>query len=230
LSDFIFMLTHEDRTVPGAIDVYRELRDCGLKYVGFKDIGADDEEMEELTVAAHQDGLEVMLEVVSTTVEEELRSVGSALRVGVDWLLGGTHSEQALQVIENAKLRYCPFPGVVTGHPSQLSGDIAEIVADARELTERENVAGVDLLAYRHTTADPLELIRAVVEVANGDVIVAGSIASFAQIRAVAETGAFGFTIGSAIFEGRLPGAPSIAAQVRGVVDFAAALGRSGTG
>ena len=48
--------------------------------------------------------------------------------------------------------------------------------------------------------------------------IVAGSIVTSEQIRKVAATGAWGFTIGGAIFEGRLPGAPDLAAQITAVL------------
>jgi hypothetical protein len=51
-------------------------------------------------------------------------------------------------------------------------------------------------------------------------VIVAGSIASIDQAVAVSEAGAWGYTIGSAIFDGLLPGAPSIADQVRSVLEM----------
>ena len=78
---------------------------------------------------------------------------------------------------------------------------------------------GVDLLAYRHESLDPIALTRAVVEAVDGPVIVAGSIATLDQIAAVGQTGAWGFTIGGAIFEGRLPGGPTIAGQVAAVLN-----------
>ena len=89
--EFVFMLTHHDRTVDRPLDVYRGIRDCGLRYVGFKDIGATPAELREVCDQAHADGLEVMLEVVSTTRDDELRSIAAAAEIGVDWVLGGTH-------------------------------------------------------------------------------------------------------------------------------------------
>ena len=222
--EFVFMLTHHDRTVANPTDVYEEIRRCGLRYVGFKDIGVPVTELREVCARAHADGLEVMLEVVSTTEEEELRSVAAATEIGVDWLLGGTHPEDGLRVLngrargEGGSVRYCPFPGIVVGHPSILQGDIAEIAESARLITELDGVFGLDLLAYRHQTADAAELTRAVVRAASGPVIAAGSVASVAQIRALDQAGAWGFTIGGAIFEGLLPGGPSIAGQVREVL------------
>jgi hypothetical protein len=226
--EFVFMLTHHDQTVPDPAAVYQQVRDCGLRYVGFKDIGVPTAELREVCARAHADGLEVMLEVVSTTREEELRSVAAAAEIGVDWLLGGTHPEDGLQVLNGSRWRdggsprYCPFPGTVVGHPSVLQGDIAEIAESARRITALDGVFGLDLLAYRHQTADPAELTRAVVQAASGPVIAAGSVASTAQIAALDQAGAWGFTIGGAIFEDRLPGGPSIAGQVAEVLRAAA--------
>ena len=225
--EFVFMLTHHDRTVPDPAGVYQQVRECGLRYVGFKDIGAPVAELREVCDRAHADGLEVMLEVVSTTREEELTSVAAAAEIGVDWLLGGTHPEDGLRVLADRPWpdglpRYCPFPGTVVGHPSILQGEIGQIAESARRITGLDGVFGLDLLAYRHQTADPAELTRAVVRAANGPVIAAGSVASTAQIETLDGAGAWGFTIGGAIFEGRLPGAPSIAGQVTEVLRAAA--------
>ena len=226
--EFVFMLTHHDRTVDDPAGVYEQLRGTGLRYVGFKDIGATVAQLRDVCDRAHADGLEVMLEVVSTTREEELRSVAAAAEIGVDWLLGGTHPEDGLEVLSKTggpSPKYCPFPGTVAGHPSILRGEIAQIAEDGRRITELDGVFGLDLLAYRHETADAAELTRAVVRAASGPVIAAGSVASTAQIAALDQAGAWGFTIGGAIFEGRLPGGPSVAGQVAEVLRAAAGPG-----
>jgi hypothetical protein len=218
LIQFVFMLTHHDRTVGQPLEAYQQARGSGLRYVGFKDIGAPVEQLREVCAAAQADGLEVMLEVVSTSREEELRSAASAAEIGVDWLLGGTHPRHVLPILAGSPARYCPFPGTVVGHPSVLHGEIAEIADSARAITALPGVHGLDLLAYRHPSADAAALTRAVVAAASGPVIAAGSVASMPQIRALDEAGAWGFTIGGAIFEGRLPGGPSVGGQVREVL------------
>src|SRR5712692_8784421 len=223
------MLTHHDRTIDDPLATYQELRGSGLRYVGFKDIGAPAADLRKVCAAAQADGLQVMLEVVSTTLEEELRSAASAAEIGVDWLLGGTHPQDVLRVLAGGAARYCPFPGTVVGHPSVLHGEIAEIADSARAITALPGVHGLDLLAYRHPTADVAALTRAVVEAASGPVIAAGSVASVAQIRELEEAGAWGFTIGGAIFEGRLPGGPSVAGQVRQVLSAAAGSDTAGS-
>ena len=218
MAHFVFMLTHDDRTVENAAEIVPTLADTGLRYIGFKDVGADPARQRELTSLAHDAGLEVMLEVVSTSKEAELSSLRSAAEAGVDWVLGGTHGADTAGMLPDG-VHYCPFPGQVVDHPSVLLGTIDQIAADSERLTGLDHVAGLDLLAYRHPTADTLELIRAVVQASSGRVIVAGSIASIERAVAVSEAGAWGYTIGSAIFDGLLPGAPTIADQVRRVLE-----------
>ncbi len=132
--------------------------------------------------------------------------------------MGGTHAEDGVRILAGSGVKYCPFPGRIEGHPSILLGAAADIAQDAKDLTAMEGVYGVDLLAYRHPEEDPLEVIRQVVDASSGPVIVAGSIVTVDQIRQVAAAGAWGFTIGGAIFEGRLPGAPDLAAQISAVL------------
>jgi hypothetical protein len=219
--EFIFMLTHGDRTVDDAVEVYRQVSGTGLKLVGFKDVGVSPENLRRLTDLIHEDGRPVFLEVVSTSRDDELRSIEAALEVAVDYVLGGTHVDDALALIDGAAVRYCPFPGSVVGHPSELQGSIEEIAGEAAELTARPGVSGLDLLAYRHGGVDPVALTRAVVDSARGPVIAAGSVDREERIRALARAGAWAFTIGGAVFDGVLPGAPSIPAQVEWVLEVA---------
>ena len=220
--NFIFMLTHNDSTVPDAAKVYESLRGTALHYIGFKDIGATPEELTVVAEKAHADGLEVMLEVVSTSRESELVSLETGRQIGVDWVMGGTHADDGVRLLAGSGIKYLPFPGRIDGHPSVLLGSIAEISNDARDLTARAGVFGVDLLAYRSPDQDPIALTRDVVAASAGPVVVAGSIATAEQIRLVASAGAWGFTIGGAIFEGRLPGAPDLAGQISEVLTITA--------
>jgi uncharacterized protein related to proFAR isomerase len=219
--NFIFMLTHADSTVEDALDYVDQLADTGLHFIGFKDVGATPARQREIAQAARAAGFEVMLEVVSTTREAEINSVRAALAAGVDWVLGGTQPDAVLPLLAGSDVRYCPFPGRVVGHPSVLEGSIDEIAADAASLTARPGVYGLDLLAYRHKTANIEELTRAVVGASAGPVIAAGSVVHDEQIAMLASTGAWGFTIGSAIFDGLFPGAPDVADQVRHVLQVA---------
>ncbi|HEY3522662.1 MAG TPA: hypothetical protein VGK63_03075 [Candidatus Limnocylindrales bacterium] len=219
--EFIFMLTSQDRTVPNARAVYEEIRDSALRYVGFKDIGLPPGELGALADRIRADGREVMLEVVSETREDELRSIRIGRDIGVDWLLGGTHPDDGVEILAGTPIRYCPFPGRVIGHPSLLRGSIDEIAEDAASLTGRPGVHGLDLLAYRFD-GDVEALTRAVQECARGPVIAAGSVDSIERIEALKRCGVWGFTIGGAIFDGKFEGAPSVRAQIDAVLAAAA--------
>lgn len=225
--EFIFMLTRNDQTVPNAVEVYESVRDSALRYVGFKDIGLPPGQLAELAAVMRGDGREVFLEVVSEHAADEIRSVEASLEIGVDWLLGGTHPDEALAILDGVgppgtpgRPRYCPFPGRVVDHPSVLEGTIDEIAESARSLTSRSGVYGLDLLAYRWA-GDVPALVRAVVDAASGPVVAAGSVVSAEQIEALEAAGAWAFTIGGAVFDGRLPAGPSVREQVDCALDLA---------
>ena len=213
MAEFIFMLTHHDATVADALDVYEGLRATELRHVGFKDIGLPMDVLAELARRMRADGRTVYLEVVSVTVEDELRSIRAAREIGVDVVMGGTHPDEALPLLAGSGLRYYPFPGRVVGHPSVLEGTVQEIAASAAGMTARDGVHGLDLLAYRHA-GDVPAIIRAVVDASAGPVVIAGSIDSAERIEAVTRLGAWGFTIGGAVFEGVLPAGPTVREQV----------------
>jgi hypothetical protein len=207
VAEFIFMLTRNDQTVPDALAVYDEIRDTEIRLVGFKDIGLPVAELKRLAAKIREDGRQVVLEVVSVDRDAELASVDAGLEIGVDVLMGGTRAADVAPLLEGRDVRYFPFPGRVVGHPSVLEGTIEEIAASAAALTALRGVQGLDLLAYRFA-GDVPALIRAVVAASKGPVVAAGSIASNERIKVVTELGVWGFTIGSAIFDGSyLPGA-----------------------
>jgi 2,4-dienoyl-CoA reductase-like NADH-dependent reductase (Old Yellow Enzyme family) len=216
MSRFILMLTHSDRTVADAHAVYQGLRGCRLDCVGFKDIGLPMQDLATLTQAIHDDGRTAMLEVVSSTRETELASIQAAVHLGVDYVLGGRHATEAVALLRGTGIRYFPFAGHTVGHPTRLVGSIDAIVADAQALAAIEGVHGLDLLAYRFDGNVP-ELTRRVVQAVNLPVIAAGSIDRLERIEAMQAAGAWGFTVGSALFDATFAVDP-IAAQVNWIL------------
>jgi tryptophan synthase alpha subunit len=217
--EFIFMLTHGDATVSDAEDVLKQVAATGLRYVGFKDIGTTAESRKRLVEIAHDASLEVMIELVSPDAATERLSLVSAVEAGADWILGGTQVDAGCDVVRGTGIKYCPFPGEIVGHPSILQGSIDTISDDAKRYVERPEVHGVDLLAYRHAEVNPVELVAAVsASCAPAPVIVAGSIRTDEQIRATAAAGAWGFTIGSAIFDELIAGNVAVADSIERVL------------
>lgn len=200
--DFIFMLTRNDRTVVDCLEVLESIAPLGLKHIGFKDVGVPTKTLKALTTAIKEMGATSYLEVVSETPEACLNSARVGGELGIDCLLGGTAAVDILSILKGTQTLYYPFPGRPSGHPTKLGGTPADIEADCRKFLDA-GCAGVDLLAYRATDANPLELVKAARRgLGKNRLIVAGSIASRNRIRDIAEAGADAFTIGSAVLDG----------------------------
>lgn len=218
--DFIFMLTRDDRTVADALDVLELIRPLGLGHIGFKDVGVSPRVLEELAAAIRAMGAVTYMELVSTAPEACLRSARIGRELGVHRLLGGTQCEEVLSLLKGSGTQYFPFPGRPVGHPTRLEGGPEEVEADCR-LFATQGCGGCDLLAYRATQADPLELIAAARRGIGpeGYLVVAGAVNSFERVQAVKRAGADAFTIGTAIFDGSYSRAGgSVVAQLRDVL------------
>lgn len=202
--DFIFMLTRNDRTVADAAIHVETALQAGIRHIGFKDIGLPFEELLGLKQQISKGGASTYLEVVSLDRESEIRSVKSAVELGVDYLLGGTHVDDVLPLLEGTAIRYYPFPGRIVGHPSILEGSQEDIVASAVELASRDGVSGLDLLAYR-SKGDVPALMQAVCRAVSKPVIIAGSVDRPEQIEIIRKSGAAGFTVGTSALDGKFP-------------------------
>jgi sugar phosphate isomerase/epimerase len=223
--DFIFMLTRNDRTIEDCLDVFAEIAPLGLRHIGFKDVGVPPETLKALLDAIHASGATSYMEVVSQTPEDCINSARIGAELGVQRLLGGTQVDEVMALLKGTGTTYYPFPGKPAGHPTKLGGSPAEVEAHCRAFMAR-GCAGADLLAYRATEADPVELIRAARRgTGNGHLIVAGSVASVERIRDVAAAGADAFTIGSAVFDGSYArNSGSIRSQLKRVLADCAAI------
>lgn len=216
------MLTRADRTVTDALDVLDDTRALGLRHIGFKDVGVEPAAMAALHRRIKELGAASYLEVVSTSADASLQSLRLARELGVDHVLGGTQVEAAVALLAGSHVRYLPFPGGPFGHPTQLRGSALDIAADCRRFRAL-GVAGVDLLAYRATEAEPIELVRAARAAMEGTLLVAGGVGSAAQVRALAAAGADAFTVGSAVFDGSFaPNVGSLRSQLKAVLDASA--------
>ena len=214
------MLTRHDATVDNALDLVEIARGLGLRDIGFKDVGAGAPMLKRLTAAIREAGASPWMEVVSTTREAELRSVALGRDLGVDRLMGGVHVEAALRILEDGTTRYLPFAGKPSGHPTRLGGSASEVEAQCRTFAAM-GCAGVDILAYRATEAEPLDLVAACRRgfLGRGAVVVAGSVNSAERINAIRAAGADAFTIGTAAIEcAYAPGAGSLARQLEAVM------------
>lgn len=213
------MLTRSDQTVTDCLEVLEDILPIGLTHIGFKDVGVEPEVLAELARRIKAAGATSYMEVVSTSREACLRSARVARDIAIDRLLGGTEVEDVLAILAGSAVRYLPFPGRPFEHPTKLGGSPVQVEDDCRRF-QAMGCAGVDLLAYRATEADPLELVRAARRGTDGTLLVAGSVHTPQQIRELAAAGADAFTIGSALFDGSFaPRLGSLRSQLRAVLD-----------
>ncbi|HEY0476160.1 MAG TPA: hypothetical protein VGD37_01470 [Kofleriaceae bacterium] len=217
--DFVFMLTRSDQTVTDCLEVLEDILPIGLTHIGFKDVGVEPDVLAELARRIKAAGATSYMEVVSTSREACLRSARVARDIAIDRLLGGTQVEDVLAILAGSAVRYLPFPGRPFEHPTKLAGSPAQVEDDCRRF-QTMGCAGVDLLAYRATEADPLDLVRAARRGTDGTLLVAGSVHTPQQIRELAAAGADAFTIGSALFDGSFaPRLGSLRSQLAAVLD-----------
>jgi hypothetical protein len=217
--DFIFMLTRADETIVDCLDTWDAVQHVGVRHAGFKDVGVDVATLTELNRRMRSNGVTTYLEVVSTSAEGCLRSARAAVDIGVDRLMGGTEVAEIMRIIEGTGIEYLPFPGLPVGHPTRLGGDAELVERQCRDF-DLSGCGGVDLLAYRATEADPLDLVRAARRGTAGYLVVAGSISTRAQIADLRAAGADAFTIGTAVFDGSFsPRKGNIASQLRDVLE-----------
>ncbi len=215
--ELIVMLTYQDETVADALAIFERLQDAPVRHWGFKDVGLPPAEMRRVISAMKAAGKTTYLEVVSLSEAEGLRGAQLAVEQGFDILMGTVYFPSIRDYLAKTHVKYYPFPGRVEGHPSILGGTIEEIVGHARWL-EAQGAQGLDLLTYRFT-GDAAQLLHEVVAAVAVPVVSAGSIASYARIEEVRDTGAWGFTIGSAFFDSAfVPG--GFDANLRVVADW----------
>jgi putative N-acetylmannosamine-6-phosphate epimerase len=216
MSEFIFMLTRNDETIPDARNVYASIANLGLKHIGCKDVGLPKEELAQLMGDIRSHEQTSYLEVVSESDDSMERSARAALEVGADYVIGGTAVERIQKVLSGTGVKFFPYIGNIVGHPCLLRGSIHDIVEDARRV-EQLGVDGINLLAYRYD-GDVPELVRKVAEATSLPLICAGSVDSVARIEALRDLGVWAFTIGTAALDGAfVPGRP-LGDQLRLVV------------
>jgi hypothetical protein len=218
IPEFILMLTYNDQTVTDASKIFEDCKDLPVTHWGFKDVGLPTNKMKVLFKEMKKAGKTTYLEVVSLTEEEGLRGAKLAVASGCDVLMGTVFFDSILNYLKDKPIKYFPFPGQIYGHPSVLDGSIDEIVSHAKFL-ESKGVQGLDLLTYRYKGDAPL-LLKRVVDAVSIPIVSAGSIESVQRISEVKKTGAWGFTIGSAIFDKKFSSMGSFVENIQVVTNW----------
>lgn len=210
--ELIAMLTHNDKTVDNARQIFAQSIDAPTQHWGFKDTGLSSTELALLAGDMKTAGKTVHFESLE---EEESRCVAAAqfaIDNNIDYLIGMAFHTSVARMLAEAKVGYLPTCGGRSGVPRMLHGSISEIVGDATRI--RPHVDGVTLSLYRWTDGDPGLLGKAFIEEVPSPVVVTGSINSTDRMDEIARLSPWGITVGSALFD-----------DAFGVETFAAGLG-----
>lgn len=214
----IVMLTHNDKTVADAKEVFESAKDAKAIYWGFKEVGIPINEMKELVKLMKGAGKTTFLEVVAYTEEECLKGAEIAVECGFDILMGTLYFDSIKAVTDAVGMKYYPFVGNIVGRPSVLKGTIEGIIAEAKNLVEKKGIEGFDLLGYRFE-GDAIKLNSEFVKALQVPVCLAGSVNTYERLNEVKATGAWAFTIGGAFFEKKF-GNKSFGEQIDDVIDY----------
>ncbi len=214
--ELIVMLTYNDLTVENALEVFEQCRDSKALYWGFKEKPLSLDKMKKLSSAIKASGKTACLEVVEYTEQECLAGAETAVKCGIDILMGTLYFDSVNEYCKAYGLKYMPFVGDVKERPSILEGSVDKMIEQARELIKR-GVYGIDLLGYRYT-GDASELNRRLVRELDAPVCIAGSVNSFDRLDEIARISPWSFTIVSAFFDGAF--GSDITAQIDAVYDY----------
>lgn len=214
--NLIVMLTHNDETVNNAHEIFEKCKNSDAKFWGFKEKSIPIEQMKNLYKYMKECGKTTFLEVVEYTEKEGLEGAKLALECGCDILMGTVFFDSINEFCKKNNLRYMPFVGNVTEHPSILEGEIDEIIKEANEYLKK-GVYGFDLLGYRYT-GNAVELNERFVLEVNAPVCIAGSVNGYERLDELKNINPWSFTIGSAFFENKFDG--SFEEQINKVCEY----------
>lgn len=202
IPNLIVMLTHNDKTVLNAYDIFEKCRNSKAKFWGFKEEPIPLDEMKRLYSYMKSMDKTTFLEVIAYDEQNGLKGAKMALECGVDILMGTVFYDSINNLCKENNLKYMPFVGQVSERPSILEGDIDDMIQEANIYISK-GAYGIDLLGYRYISGNPIELNKKIVEKINAPVCIAGSINSYQRLDEIKEANPWSFTIGGAFFENK---------------------------
>ncbi|MDO4454227.1 MAG: hypothetical protein Q4B90_07010 [Eubacteriales bacterium] len=219
--NLIVMLTHNDKTVYNAAEIFEQCKNSKAKFWGMKESPLPFEEMKQLFDGMKNCGKITVLETVAYTEEECMRGAETAAACGCDLLMGTKFFDSVNVFCCEKGIKYMPFVGAVSGRPSVLEGSIESLIEEAKDCLKK-GAYGIDLLGYRYT-GNANELNRRFLMEIDAPVCIAGSINSFERLDELKSVKPWGFTIGGAFFEKKF--GDTFQKQIDSVCDYIEILG-----
>lgn len=214
--ELIVMLTHNDRTVENAREIFEQCKNTKAKFWGFKEEPLPIDDMKKLFARMKEFGKTTCLEVVAYSEKECLDGARIAVACNCDFLMGTKFFDSVNAICKDNGVKYMPFVGKISGRPSILEGTLEEMLNEANYCLSK-GVYGIDLLCYRYT-GDATALNKNFVAALNAPVCIAGSVNSFERLTELKDISPQTFTIGGAFFENKF--GKNFAEQIDKVCNF----------
>ena len=122
--NLVVMLTHNDRTVENAYEIFEQCKNSKAKFWGFKEEPLPLAQMKKLYANMKKCGKTTVLEVVAYTEKECMEGAKMAVECGCDILMGTIFFDSVNEFCKENNLKYMPFVGKVIERPSVLEGSI----------------------------------------------------------------------------------------------------------
>ncbi len=212
----IVMLTYNDKTVLNARAVFEECKNSRAPMWGMKEMGLPVGKTAELFASMKACGKTTVLEVVEYEKEECLKSLEIVKKCKCDILMGTCYYDEINDFCKSNSIKYMPYVGTIHGRPSVLTGEIDDIIQEAKDCLKK-GVYGIDLLCYRYDK-NPDELYEKCIHSIDGPVCIAGDINSYDRLNTIIANPPWGFTVGSAFFENKF--GESIFEQIEKVCEY----------
>lgn len=210
----VAMLTHNDVTVPHALEVFEANKHAAAKYWGFKDEGVTLEEGEALIQAMLAAGKHVVIEPLTTDEETANKWADLAIKYHIDGNLG-FYFKSVSDKLKAAGILHFPAFGK-RDDSMKLVGTIEDITKSAMEIINTGS-PGIRMSAYRWTDGNPEELAVALKKKFDENGItfmMTGSVSDFGKLDFIKKMQPWGITVGGALFEEGKFGGGTVAERI----------------
>lgn len=210
----VAMLTHNDVTVPHALEVFEANKHAAAQYWGFKDEGVTLEEGEALIQAMQAAGKRVVIEPLTTDEAMANKWADLAVKYHIDGDLG-FYFKSVSDKLKAAGIPHFPAFGK-RDDSMKLVGTIESITESAMEIINAGS-PGIRMSAYRWSDGNPEELAATLKEKFDQRGVVfmmTGSVSDFGKLDFIKKMQPWGITVGGALFEEGKFGGGTVAERI----------------
>ena len=210
----VAMMTHNDVTVPHALEIFEANKHAKAPYWGFKDAGVTLEEGEALIQAMLAAGKHVVIEPLTQDEEMAHAWADLAIKYNIDGVLG-IFFRSVSEKLKKAGIMYFP-PFGSRNEDMRLVGTLEELKNAAMEVVDAGS-SGIRISAYRWVDGDPVELasvLKKELDERGIPFMMTGSVNDFGKLDVIKQMQPWGITVGGALFEDGKFGGGTLAERI----------------